>query len=194
MLNDVLAIVRDQLENALQLLYPQAESWVKFGNVGQNDDDSAQASINKLVISLVSLQNNDNIGSLAQSRLGGDDRYYTGYPPLLLDAYFMVAANFTSANYEAALSRLSAVIYYFQQTPVFTRDTIPTLPATVDKLAVEFVSLDFAQMGHLLSATGSKYLPLVLYRLRRVPFVGASTGGVAPAVRSIGRGHEAGEA
>lgn len=106
----------------------------------------------------------------------------------------MVAANFTAANYGAGLSRLSTAICYFQETPVFTRENTPALPANLDRLTVEFVSLDFAQMGHLLTATGSKYRPSAVYRLRRLPFVGAPLGGIAPPVRSTGRGGAPGEA
>ena len=141
---------------------------------------------NKMIMSVVHLQTDASTGAFSSPQLTKDDRYFTSYPALHVDAYILVAANFTDSNYEVGLSLLSMVISFFQEAPVLTHGNAPSLPPELDKLVIEFVSLDFSQLSHLLTATGSKYVPMVLYRLRRLPFSGPAVAGVAPAVRSAG--------
>jgi len=187
MINEVLAVLRDRLEGVLQAIYPQGERWVLLGNAGVRDGDEKDSS-NKMMMSVVSLQVDASTGAFVPPKLSAADSYYSGYPPLHLDVLFVVAAQFTDSNYEAGIAMLSRVIAWFQETPFLTRENAPSLPADVDRVAVEMVSLDFAELSHLLSATGVKYVPLVLYRLRRLPFAGPSVAAAAPAVRAAGAG------
>lgn len=143
---------------------------------------------NKMVLSLVSLQSDGITGAYEQPGLNNADWHTSRFPPLYVDLYFIVRADFSEVNYEAALGLLSRVIGYLQESPVFTHDNAPSLPAGMDKLVVEFVSLDFAQQSHLMTWTGMKYVPSVLYRVRRLPFAGAAISQAAPAVRSVGAG------
>ena len=137
-------------------------------------------------MSVANIQIDASMGAFAPPRRAGDDHYYSGYPPIHVDVTFMIAANFTDANYGAGLAMLSRVITYFQGTPVLTRERAPDLPDEFDRIGVELVSLDFAELSHLMSATGARYVPLVLYRLRRLPFVGPAIAAAAPAVQSAG--------
>ncbi len=143
---------------------------------------------NKMVISLVSLQSDGSTGTYEQPGLNRGDWHSSRFPPLYVDLYFIVRADFSEVNYEAALGLLSRVIGYLQESPVFTHDNAPSLPSDMDKLVVEFVSLDFAQQSHLMTWTGMKYVPSVLYRVRRLPFAGAAISQATPAVRSVGAG------
>jgi hypothetical protein len=186
MINEILAILRDRLENVLQASQSQAEPWVLLGSPGGRDGDDSREITNKVVMSVIGLQSDASAGLFAAPNIAADDRYYSSPPPLHLDAFVMVAANFAGSNYETGLSRLSSAIYFFQSTPVLTRNNTPQLPDDMDKLAIEFVSLDFAQMAHLLTALGMKYMPFVVYRLRRLPFDARAAAGGAPAVSATG--------
>jgi hypothetical protein len=187
MINEVLAVLRDRLEGVLQAIYPQGERWVLLGNAGAQDGEPKGGS-NKMMMSVVSLQIDASTGAFVPPQPTGSDWYHSGYPQLHLDVVFMVAANFTDANYEAGLAMLSRVIAFFQESPVLTHESAPRLPPGLDKVAIEMVNLDFAQLSHLLSAAGVKYVPLVLYRLRRLPFAGPSLAAAAPVVRAAGAG------
>jgi hypothetical protein len=101
----------------------------------------------------------------------------------------MLTANFTDQNYSTGLALLSSAISAFQQNPIFTRADTPGLPEEADKLTVDFVSLDVAQMSQLLTAIGTKYLPMACYRVRRIPFAGPATAGVAVPVLSADPPH-----
>jgi hypothetical protein len=188
MINKVLTVLRDRLEEVLQTAHPQGERWVLLGNVGTREGTDLHVGSNKIVISLVSLQADGAIGTYEQPGLNKADWHTSKYPPLYLDLYFIVRADFSEVNYEAALGLLSRIIGYFQESPVFTHENAPSLPADMDKLVVEFASLDFAQQSHLMTWTGMKYVPSALYRVRRLPFAGAAISQAAPAVRSVGAG------
>ncbi|HEX8622833.1 MAG TPA: Pvc16 family protein [Allosphingosinicella sp.] len=188
MINHVLTVLRDRLEEVLQTAHPQGERWVLLGNVGVREDIDLQTGSNKLVISLVSLQSDSSTGTYEPPSITRDDWYTSKFPPLYIDLYFVIRADFSDMNYEAALGMLSRVIGYFQESPVFTHDNSASLPAGLDKLVVEFVNLDFAQQSHLMTSTGMKYVPCVLYRVRRLPFAGAAISQAAPSVRSVGAG------
>jgi uncharacterized protein DUF4255 len=192
MINDVLAVLRDRLEEVLQSSHPQGERWVLLGNVGVREGIDLHSGSDKIVISLVSLQSDGSTGTYEQPGLNRGDWYTSKFPPLYVDLYFIVRADFSEVNYEAALGLLSRIIGYLQESPVFTHETAPSLPVGMDKLVVEFVSLDFAQQSHLMTWTGMKYVPSVLYRLRRLPFAGAAISQATPAVRSLGAGEPPG--
>jgi hypothetical protein len=111
---------------------------------------------------------------------------------LYIDAYIAISSNFGNNSYEAGLARLSKIMSFLQQNPVWTRQNTPQLPDDVEKLVIDFTSLDFAQASNLWTMMGSKHTPFALYRLRRLPFGGPSVTGVAPPVRSTGAAPAAG--
>jgi hypothetical protein len=182
-INETLAVIRDRLEQVLQSIQSQTEPWVLLGNAAVAEGGELRDESNKIIISVVGLQADASTSGRSAPSLGKDDRYYTGYPPLHVNLYVMIAANFSDVNYEAGLARLSAVISFFQRSPVLTRANTPSLPDGMDQLVIEFASLDFAQLSHLLTATGRRYVPMVFYRLRRLSFSGA-VAAVAPPIKA----------
>jgi len=65
---------------------------------------------------------------------------------------------------------ISRTIAFFRQNPVFTHDNLPSLDANIDKLTVEFTSLDLASLHCLMRNMGAKYLPSAYYKVRMIPF------------------------
>ncbi len=183
MMNKLLAILQEKLENVLQIAKYRAEGWVSLTNAIEADGSPAEGINNKLVMCLVFLQSDASTGAFVKPIIGQGDAYPAGSPPLVLDAYFLLIANFTGMNYPAGLEMMSRAIACFQETPVFTRDDAPDLPADVDKMVVEFFSMDFAQASYLLTMTGLKCLPFALYRIRRLTFSGPAIHGVSQPVR-----------
>ncbi len=121
-----------------------------------------------MVVSLVSLQASPG-GSAPFAARQSDGPWRALAPPLHLDAYVVVAANFSQADYLSGLAAMSRAIAFFQESPVFTRMDNPQLPDDIEKLAVEFVNLDFSAAAALLPA-GLRAMPFALYRLRQLTF------------------------
>lgn len=186
MINKLLIVLRDRLESVLQAVQYQAdEQWVKLANPTEPDGSPTDGITNKIIMFVVSLQHDASTGTFASPKLGTNDTYPVNAPPLMIDAFFLLAANFTGNSYPAGLEMMSRAISFFQSNPVFTHADSPELPEDVDRLVVEFVSLDFAQANNLLTLTGLKCFPFLLYRIRRLDFSGPAILGVSPPVRSV---------
>lgn len=180
----ILGFIRDRLEETLQAARRQPEEWVVLTNPVEPDGSPAPGINNKIVVSLVSLQHDAGTGTYVAAALGRGDKYPITSAPLTLDLFFLLTANFTGANYPAGLAMMSRAVAYFQATPVITAAQAPDLPPDVDRLTIEFVSLDFAEANHLLMLTGVKSFAYALYRVRRLAFSGQAISGVAPVVRA----------
>lgn len=183
-IGDVMTVLRAALEGAVQIRFPRAGTITRLVGLKSEGGGAADDGGDSITISLVGLQSDASAGMFKPPASAGDDRLFQAYPPLYLDAYVMIAAQFSDDNYEVGLAHLSAIISYLQQNPVLTPLNAAGLPADVDKIAIEFVNLDFAQQGHLATITGQPYVPMAVYRLRRIVFAGGAVAGVAPPVRS----------
>src|SRR5947209_3548875 len=111
------------------------------------------------------------------------DQFVVVAPPLYLNAFILLIANFTEGNYTTGLRVLSRAIAFFQENPVFTPDRLPGLAPDIEKLALDFVTLDFSQMNYLMAMLGLKYLPCAVYKLRMLPFRSSAATIVVPPVR-----------
>jgi hypothetical protein len=186
MINKLLIVLRDRLESVLQASqYQPDENWVVLANPIEPDGSPTEGISNKLVMFVVSLQHDPSTGTFANPKIGTNDTYPINAPPLVIDAFFLLTANFTGKNYPAGLEMMSRAISFFQSNPVFTHSDSPELPEDVDRMMVEFVSLDFGQANNLLMLTGLKCFPFLLYRIRRLAFSGPAILGVSPPVRSV---------
>ena len=169
MLDQVLNCLCDRLELALQEAEGRPDPWLVLTSLPQPDGSPAADLDDRVVVSLVSLQAGPGGSFTARP---GDGPWPPPALPLHLDAYVVVAANFSRTHYRHGLAMMSRAISFFHANPIFTRSDTPELPDDVERLAVEFVSLDFPGAAALLPA-GLRAMPFALYRLRGLAFVEA---------------------
>ncbi len=84
-------------------------------------------------------------------------------PPIHLQVHLMVAAK--SQSYSTALMYLSHAIQFFQAHPVFNRHHSPVFPSNIEKLTLEFTSLNDTQKNEIWSSLKTAYLPSVFYKM-----------------------------
>lgn len=168
MLDQALKCLCDRLEAVLQAGRSRPDPWVVLSNLIDPDGSPPAGLDDRMVVSLVSLQASPGGPSPFTARQS-DGPWQALAPPLYLDAYVVVVANFSKADYLSGLATMSRAISFFQESPVFTHLDTPQLPDDVEKLAVEFVSLDFSAAAALLPA-GLRAMPFALYRLRQLAF------------------------
>ncbi len=77
---------------------------------------------------------------------------------------------------------ISRTIAFFQQNPWFSQETLPGLDPGVGKITLDLVNVDITQANYLIAMMGIKYLPMVLYRLRMLPFRSEQISTLVPAV------------
>jgi hypothetical protein len=187
MIDQLLKILQKKLESLLQAARSDQANWVVLENPVGADASPSEGPDNKIVMSALSIQADSSTGAFTPPNMGAGDLYPIASPPLHLDVYFLLAANFSADNYAAGVGMMSRIISYFQEKPVFTHADTPDLPDEMERLAVEFVSLDFTQANNVATLTGMKRFPFLLYRIRRVPFAGPAITGAWPKVSAPGR-------
>jgi len=142
---------------------------VVLGNVARAYDSDtlggSDAISNRAILSLVNIEE-DKASKQQENYIKTDISTKYKSPLLFLNLYMLVSAN--RNNYSQSLTWLGHILQFFQFQNVFTPLTHPSLDSRILKLIVELYSLNFEQTNHLWSTLGGKYLPSVMYKVRRV--------------------------
>jgi hypothetical protein len=123
------------------------------------------------------------------ARRSEDGTAQRGQPDLRLTLYVLFVARFK--QYDTAWQHLSKIIEHLQTVRVFEPETTPELPAGIEKLVFELVTLRFAEQNEIWGALRTGHHPSVLYRvkmlrLRDVQVADAvEVGEIASSVRRI---------
>jgi hypothetical protein len=178
-----LEVLRGRLDAVFQVADPRSEEWVALTSPVDLDGRVSEHARNKMLMLLVGLQSERTAAGMPGPVAGTDDQFAMLAAPLRLNLFLLFVANFSEGNYPTGLGMLSRTIAFFQQNPVFTPDRLPGLPPEVEKIAIDFITLDLTQTNHLMGMLGLKYLPSALYRLRTLSFEGDAMLDTAPPVR-----------
>lgn len=168
MLYDSFCVVKDNLNTYLRQKYQLDEDIVVISNLVDLDGSIAINASNKIVISLVNLEKESTLIKGKSYKQQTNELFSVQNPPLFLNIYFVISANFSNTNYEEALKFLSSVLMYFQKTPVFNHNNMSNFPETIEKLIFEIVDMDFQELSHLWGIVTGKYIPSIVYKMRMV--------------------------
>jgi hypothetical protein len=184
MINSVVGHLAQQLNQFFKQAYDLNEDIVVISNLLEQDGAIASGVSNKLVMFLTNIEK-DTVPF--RQPLGGaetmDGRAVMTIPPLYLNLYVMIAANFSGANYAEALKFISNAIAYFQRNPVFDHRNAPDLDSRIEKLILEIENLSIQDLSNLWSILSGKYLPSILYKVRMVVMDREDIAGQAPLAR-----------
>ena len=183
LLQSTLELLRDRLDATFQIADPRSEDWVTLTNPVDLDGRVSDSARNKIVMTLIGLQSDKMVGTAPGLSPVAGDQFAILAPPLHINAFVLFVANFSERNYPTGLGMLSRTIAFFQQNPVFTHDRLPGLAREIDKIAIDFISLDLTQTNHLMGMLGVKYLPSALYKLRTLPFMSDAVVSLVPMAR-----------
>ncbi len=174
MLYEALAILRSQL----QLFIAQnddtvtTDSEVVLGNIAMAETANATPITNKVVISLVSLEDDATLKN-GPTRFVEANQIKKENRPVHTNAYILITAHYP-AGYTNALKRLSQVIKFFQGKAIFTQSNSPlpeieeTEGITEFKMTLELMSPSFEQQNHIWGMLGGKSHPFALYKARLI--------------------------
>ncbi len=87
-------------------------------------------------------------------------------PDIRLILYVLFVARFK--QYESSWEHLSKIIEHFQTQRVFEPENSPDLPAGIEKLVLELVTLDFAGQNEVWNALRTTLHPSILYRVKLI--------------------------
>jgi len=173
MIDKVLDFVRTQLNTYLQnkLSLLPTEDAIILSNISQLNETQPNSGGNDVdpqnaFISVVNIEE-DRISKSPENfvrALDGSITYKS--PKIFLNVYVLFAVNLTS--YTESLKRLSYIIQFFQYQNVFTPISYPSIPAGVDELILDLMSLSYQDLNNLWGILGSRYLPSVMYKMRLI--------------------------
>jgi hypothetical protein len=148
-------------------------------------DDSGKTIIKDLGLSLVNVEEEVIGKAQIPYRQMSDDNVYLANPPLNLNLYLLITANFgdTESAYQESLKFLSYVIRFFQAKNVFNHINTPDLDENIEKLIMELYSIPFEKQNYIWGSLGAKYLPSVMYKARIVTIMEGDIQLVLPPVK-----------
>lgn len=142
-------------------------------------------AVNKLMVTLVNIERETIMGINFKSQGMGSSHLSQSRPPLSLNLYVLVSANFVDKNYPEALKYLSAALDFFQSNDLITRSNTPDLDHSIQKLHLEFVNLSFHELSNLWSIFGSKYLPSFLMKVRMLTLDGSEVSSIGVTTENV---------
>lgn len=154
-----------QLNQFLKRSLELSEDVVVLSNLLEQNGDAAPHVKNKIVIFLTNIER-DVSPSRTPMRSNLGSRIVESSPPLYLNLYVMVVANFTGNHYAEGLKFISSAISYFQKQPVFDHQNSPDLDPRIEKLILDIENLKIQDLSNIWGQLNGKYLPSILYKVR----------------------------
>jgi hypothetical protein len=138
-------------------------SQVRVGQLVEQDGSPVSASDNSLLLSPVEVLTDPMAKNPAGfSRLGMPAQSL----PLNMRVFIMASANLPANQTVEALDAVTEVIRFFNDNPVFTRQTHPTLPSNTEKVAVQSEYQEMAVSALIWNRLKIPYRPSALFSLR----------------------------
>lgn len=171
MIDVALTYIRDILNEHFKNEFSISENKVVLSNIVKPDGSSAQNVDGKIVLFLISLDEESTLKN-NNSRYSnqGDGSFGHKSPTLHLNMNLLFCANFDSTVYAEGLSYLSSLIRFFQINRKITIDQLGRSNPNTKSLSFELTQLDYAQLSHLWSAIGTKLMPSILYKVGLLAF------------------------
>lgn len=168
MIDKALNIITDFLNQELKMVYGLSSDVVIASSLVNPDGSVSKNIENKIVVSVINIEQETFIKTSSNYKTDGNTIYHKAVPPINLNLYLLISANYDSSNYLESLKMLSTVITSFQANPYFNKNEHPNMAAPLEKLTLEIYNVPITEQSHIWSGIGAKYLPSIVYRLRMI--------------------------
>ncbi|AFL81193.1 hypothetical protein Aeqsu_1713 [Aequorivita sublithincola DSM 14238] len=168
MIDKALSFITDFLNQELKRTCDISSNLVIASGLVNPDGSVSENIQNKIVISVINLENETFPKSLDNFRTTASNTYDKTAPPVYLNLYLLISANYDSSNYLESLKMLSTVITSFHSNSYFTKNEHPNMPSPLEKLTLEIYNVPITELSHIWNGFGAKYVPSVVYKLRMI--------------------------
>lgn len=165
---DVLEAIRGFTDTALHQQEHRDDHWVILSNLAKPDGSPVQNTENKVVLTLAGMEEEKIVATYMRG--GNDNSFQAVASPVYLDLLVVFYANFSGREYGLGLTAIASIIALFQKNPMFSAQGPLRLPQGMDNLAVQLQTPTNGELNAVLDRLGVKYLPMVCYKLRMLPF------------------------
>lgn len=192
MIGDVLALLRDELNDYLRSALPGSVEDALEDRVQLIDGDKGdplEFRSNALSVLLVNIEQEAHLRNTDPYLRTAPDAALQRLPPeIRLNLYVLFVARFKA--YEQGLNLLALVLRYFQRQRALDHKSTPALPAGIDRLVCELVTPPLAEQNEIWSALRIHYHPSLLYRVRMVVLRDAEGVAVPPIGQTVVRARQ----
>lgn len=172
MISDALVFLRKHLDDHLRMALggsPEDASDDKVVFVDGDQMDPITFKSGAVTILLINLEEERTLRSPDPFvRRTADGHVERVQPDIRLSLHVLFIARFK--QYDVAWRHLSKIIEHLQTVRVFDSEIAPELPAGIEKLVLELVTLGFAEQNEVWNALRTTHHPSVLYRVKLLTF------------------------
>lgn len=186
MLDKVLLFIANHLNKNLKLTYGLTEDMAIPGSLINLDGSVTNTIENKIILSIINLEQEKVVKHSGEFISSTGGKYGRVNPPIFLNLYLLISANYNAENYLEALKMLSAIIKFFQSSAVFTSSAYPDLDSSIERLTFEVYNIPVRELSHIWSGIGAKYVPSIVYKVR---MIGVQGGQIKEEITGIGGLH-----
>ncbi|CAM1345265.1 DUF4255 domain-containing protein [Tenacibaculum amylolyticum] len=183
MLDQVLVFISNLLNKELKMSFGLTEDIVLISSLINLDGSITKNIENKIILSVINLEQERNIKNRGEYLQTSKGSFNKVNPPIYLNLYLLVSANYNSENYIEALKMLSEVIGVLQSSKVFTPQSNPELDTSIERLIFETYNVPIQELSHVWSGIGAKYVPSMVYKVR---MIGIQKGLVREEITGVG--------
>ena len=189
MIDQALAFIRDEVNNYLQNVLPDANSGrVVTENIVQKDslpaENEGSPEEKDIILSLINIEEEKVFKDQSKFARTQGGNLQVMEPEIKLNVYLIFAANFT--DYLTGIKALSEVIGFFQANRVFDAANYPNMNPVLQRLVFELHTFSLSQSFEFWQSLGGSFLPSVIYRMRMVVVQQGQTQSRAKPIQSVG--------
>lgn len=162
MINDVLVIIKNKLNEYFREITLSDASHVAF--LDGNKLDPIVFPNNSVVPVLINVEEEKIFRQANRFEGIVQNGIQTGLMSSIgINVYVLFVSSFS--DYEQSLQFLSLILSYFQRNPVLDHANAPALPETINKVAIELVTLPVSQRNELWNTLRTTYRPSAIYKM-----------------------------
>lgn len=167
MIEKALQYTRDSFNQYLTNMFGLDENPVILNRIVDPNGGSPLANTNKVVISLIHLEQETNQQYYNKLSRTSNGKYVDVQPSQRYNIFILVVPNYE--DYEEGLKFLNASMLFFQANPILDGTTNANIPKGIQKLEFQLETGDsYVQMQNIWTALGAKYQPSLIYRMKLI--------------------------
>ncbi|MGB0788474.1 MAG: DUF4255 domain-containing protein [Marinirhabdus sp.] len=189
MIYETLEILKHQVNQYLETLYPGETDVVTLDNIALWESPDSNAMNDKIVVSLLNLDEEPTLRNNPNKRFQNGQTVYQN-TPVNVNLYVLFSSN--RSTYSKSLTSLSEIIQFFQGKRVFNQTNTPKNPtvSALDALSefsftTTLFTPTFEQLNYVWGTLGGKSLPSVLYKVSLIPIERTSVQKKAPVITTV---------
>lgn len=144
------------------------DSLVVFANLNTIIEKGGDAATNKIVISIVNIEEERLLQNPANHSSNRNEVIYKK-PAIWINVVCLFTYYSKNIDNYDGLELLENVMQYFQSKPRMDKSTVidaDNFPEMLENIRAEFVSLNYEQTNYLWGLFGGKYFPSVVYKFK----------------------------